>query len=301
MITQIGTLVLDHPIMVAAGMCKSLREVGELARSASAAIVVGSITVEARSGNPGRTFWTPADRSFSLNSIGLLNGGIAYYGAVLPQMREVARRADKPLILSIAGFNPVEYAELFQLAVDAEVDAVELNLGCPNVWDGGTQKRIASFDPSLIQAILEACGAVAPTSEPVVLCKMSPYSDPVQLADAAAVINKSALPIGAVVTMNTMPNSFAFDGESPAISVQQGLAGLAGDAIKPIALGQVMQWRDQLREEIPIIGVGGIRTGQDVREYLRAGASAVQVGTRYYNQGLRVFSELLDELLEEPS
>ena len=292
--TQITGIQLEHPLMNAAGTCKLLEHVKELARSASAAIVVGSITMEPRTGNSGDTYWS--EPRFSLNSLGLPNRGAPYYKETLPEMVSVAQGEGKPLFVSVAGFSPEEYASLAGLAFEGGADLVELNLGCPNVWQGSTQKRIACFDPALVAEILgrveERVGADAKVS-----VKISPFSDTFALAEVAQVIGSSKV-AKAVTTVNTFPNAFSYNGTKPRIAPGGGLAGLAGPAMKQIGLGQVRQLRSLLPEHIQIIGVGGITRGLDIREYLDSGAVATQVATAYLDQHEKVFFSLLDQLLE---
>ena len=295
--TEVIGLRLEHPLMNAAGTCKMLEDVEKLSRSASAAIMVGSITVEPRTGNSGDVYW--AGSMFSLNSLGLPNRGAPYYREVLPKMVAVAHGADKPLFVSVAGFSPEEYVDLAELAFRGEVDLVELNLGCPNVWQGSTQKRIACFDPAIVAEVLrcveEKVGADAKVS-----VKISPFSDPFALAEVAQVIGASKL-AKAVTTVNTFPNAFSYNGAKPRITPGGGLAGFAGPAMKPIGLGQVRQLRGLLPEHIQIIGVGGITHGEDIREYCESGAVATQVATAYLERHEQVFSSLLGELLETAS
>lgn len=298
--TEIAGIQLKHPLMNAAGTCKSLEEVQALARSATAAIVVGSITMEPRTGNTGDVYW--AGPLYSLNSLGLPNRGMPYYQDALPKMDDVAHDAGKPLVVSVAGFSPEEYADLADFAFRGGADLVELNLGCPNVWQGGAQKRIACFDWALVAEIFgrveEEVGADAKVS-----VKISPFSDPFALAEVAQVISASKL-VKAVTTVNAFPNAFAYKGygkgyeSRPAIMPGGGLAGLAGPALKPIGLGQVRQLRQLLPPHIQIIGVGGITHGQDIREYLESGAVATQVATTYLERHEQVFSSLIAELLE---
>ena len=119
--------------------------------------------------------------------------------------------------------------------------------------------------------------------------KLSPYSDPVSLGAIAAIINRSQI-VRAVTSANTFPNAFSFNVEGEqAIDPAGGLAGMAGEALKPIGLGQVKQLRAVLPEAIAIIGVGGISEKQDVLDYLRAGADATQITTAYINFGPSVF------------
>ena len=282
----LGGIELEHPVMNAAGTCKSPDDVRELARSAAAAVVVGSITVAARAGNSGATYHS--GDGFSLNALGLPNRGLAYYAEHLPAMAETAHAASKPLVLSVAGFAVDDYAQAAAAAAPTGVDLLELNLACPNVWDGGSQKRIACFDEGQTAAILTAVDdtlRAAPGSVRYGV-KISPFSDPEALAGLAEVLGK-AVAAGRgpsyVCTSNTFPNGLAFDDAGrPVIGVE--LAGLAGPALRPIALGQVRQLRRLLPPEVEIVGAGGVTTGRDVADFLRAGAAAVQVATAYWDR-----------------
>lgn len=295
--TEVAGIQLEHPLMNAAGTCKTLADVKKLAHSSSAAIMVGSITLEPRIGNAGDVYW--AGPTFSLNSLGLPNRGAPYYREEIPGMVAVAHEKGKPLFLSVAGFSPEEYANLAELAFQGGTDLVELNLGCPNVWQSNAQKRIACFDPALVNEVLrcveEKVGADAKVS-----VKISPFSDPFALAEVAQVIGASKL-AKAVTTVNTFPNAFSYNGTKPRITPGGGLAGFAGPAMKPIGLGQVRQLREFLPERIQIIGVGGITHGKDIQEYRQSGAVATQVATAYLERHEQVFSSLLSELLETVS
>ncbi|MFA6006728.1 MAG: dihydroorotate dehydrogenase [Candidatus Paceibacterota bacterium] len=293
--TTLAGIPLEHPLMNAAGTCRLLEEVSQLARSATAAIMVGSITMEPRQGNGGNVYWVESD--YSLNSLGLPNRGIEYYGLKLPAMVAEAHAHGKPLFVSIAGFSAEEYAIMSKIAFAGGADMVELNLGCPNVWQGGMQKRIACFDPVLVANILRQVETWV-GAEAKIACKVSPYSDPFQLAQVAEVIGKSKL-VKAVTTVNTFPNAFGLNGEAPRITPAGGLAGMAGPALKPIGLGQVRQLRALLPSTQQLIGVGGIIHSTGVREYILAGASAVQIATAYLERGETIFSSILSELTDE--
>lgn len=296
---SLAGLSLEHPVMNAAGTCKRTEDVERLSRSAAAAIVIGSMTVLPREGNSGQVYQQASGGRFSLNSLGLPNGGKDYYMKALPETVKIAHDAGKPLLASAAGFSPSEYAELATLALDAGADLVELNLGCPNVWQGSDQKPIASFNPDLVGEILGEVQEAIGTEKPVSV-KLSPYSDPELLTTIAGRIANSPL-VKVVTTTNTFPNAFGFDQQGrPLIRVtgqaDEALAGLGGPAMKAIGLGQVMQFRKLLPERIQIIGVGGISTGSDIQEYLQVGAIAVQVATAYLRDGQHdenVFSRLL--------
>ncbi|MBL7497224.1 beta/alpha barrel domain-containing protein [Frankia nepalensis] len=299
-------LDLEHPVMNAAGTCKSLDDVAELARSATAAVVVGSITVAARAGNAGATYHS--GDGYSLNALGLPNRGLGYYREHLPEMARRAHAAGKPLVLSVAGFSVEDYAVAATAAAPTGVDLLEVNLACPNVWDGGSQKRIACFDlrqtAAICAAVDDAMRAI-PSAVPYGV-KISPFSDPEALASLAEVLGKLAA--GSedgpryVCTSNTFPNALAFDHAGREV-IGAGLAGLAGPALRPVALGQVRQLRRLLPDTVDIVGAGGVTTGRDVADFLRAGATAVQVSTAYWNRGEdpAVFGEIAADWAEHCS
>lgn len=293
--TEIAGISLEHPLMNAAGTCKTLEDVKKLSRSATAAVMVGSITMEPRDGNAGDIYWS--EKMFSLNSLGLPNRGAPYYKEVITDMFIEANRAGKPLFVSVAGFRPEEYADLAELAFCGGADLIELNLSCPNIWQGSTQKRVACFDPALVAEVLRCVEESVGTNAKVSV-KISPFSDPFALAEVAQVIGAAGV-AKAVTAVNTFPNAFGYNGAKPRITPGDGLAGFAGPAMKPIGLGQVRQLRGLLPKRIQIIGVGGITCGKDIWEYLKSGATATQVATAYLDHHEQVFSSLLGEFLEE--
>lgn len=292
----LGSLELEHPLMNAAGTCKSLEDVQRFVRSDVSAILVGSITMEERQGNEGNVYFKSPH--FSLNALGMPNRGAMYYKVVLPEMVRIAHAAGKPLGVSVAGFNTDEYGQLSELCLGSGVDFIELNLGCPNIWDGGVQKRIVSFDPMSVANVLSTVEADFPTDVTLGV-KLSPYSDPELLRDVASIIADEPSPVRYVATSNTFPNGFAFDGTGhSAIGVQR--AGVSGGAMKAIGMGQVDQFREYLPVSIALVGVGGIFGGQDVADYLHIGAASVQVSTAYWNanEGAAVFGRILAEYME---
>lgn len=288
--TSVAGVALEHPVLNAAGTAKSLQDVTGLSRSPVAAVTLGSITKEPRDGNAGEVYATRA--GYAVNALGMPNRGAAFYRDALPELAGVAHAAGKPLIVSVAGFSPEEYGELAELAGEGGADLVELNLGCPNVWDDGEQKRIMSFDPDLVsRSLLAAAGAGAPVG-----VKLSPLSDPVLLAEVAA----AAVEAGGqfVVSCNTFPNGLALRADGrPAIDV--GYGGVSGAAMKPVVLGQVAQLRALLPEGVDIVGCGGVRSGQDVRDLLGVGAAAVGLATAFWDaaEDPGVFADLLADWL----
>lgn len=289
----------SYPVGNAAGWCKSVDEVRKLAESAAQFIVVGSITMQERAGNPGNTF-----NGSSLNSLGLPNPGLQKITEVAPEMVGIARMAGKPIIVSVAGFAPAEYLELSRAMQELGFDGIELNLGCPNVADGGKRKPIASLDLRLTEKIVGSSSSAVKMRNPdfFVSVKVSPMSNPLQIVDTAELLAQCN--IDAIVTQNTFPNGLLYnDDGSPQIQTpdKTGWAGFAGSAIKPMALGQVNQWRKALDDSGGprklVWGVGGVQCGRDVRDMQTAGAVIVQVGTAYFVCGAKVFGDIANEFI----
>lgn len=294
---NLAGIQLEHFIMNGAGTCKTLdgpEGVKRLVKSNISAVMVGSFTLEKRTGNSGNVY-DGRKGLFSLNSMGLPNPGEYYYREHIPEMVKAAHKNGKSLFTSVAGFTPEQYAELSFLSLEGGADLVELNLSCPNVWQDGQQKHIACFDPPLVEEILR-CVEERVGQKAKISVKLSPFSNPSNLQEVAQVIGRSKL-VKAVVSMNTFPNAFAYnESGKPLITPGGGLSGLAGPAIKPIGLGQIKQLRAFLPDRIDLIGVGGIVTAEDILDYLRAGAKAVQVATIFLDRGVEIFTEFLFDL-----
>jgi len=286
---------LSIPLMNGGGCCKTVEHVKTLAESPlQGAIVGGSFTYEERSGNSGDVFW--ANDNVALNSLGMPNGGRNYLSDNIREMVAIAHNTGKAFVVNVAGFNPEEYAILAEIALQGGADAVELNLGCPNVIkDGGSRKPIASFDAEVTHGILVTVEQRIGKSAPVWV-KLSPYSDPGQLKRTSIVLLQHPI-VKVAVVVNTFPNAYGLkDNGKPIIGV--GLAGMSGPALKTIGLGQVFQWRDALEGKIDIVGVGGIKSGQDLKDYGLVGASAFQITTELLKGGdldPRVFERVVTE------
>ena len=259
---ELAGLRLKNPVMTASGTCGYAEELAPYANlSGLGAVVVKTITLHPRVGNPApRIAETP---SGMLNSIGLQNVGIeAFLRAKLP----ILRRLKVPIMVNIAGKSVEEYAELAKrLEGVPGVSALELNISCPNVAGGldyGT-------DPQLTREVVRA---VKQASSVPVIPKLSPnVTDITVIARAAADGGADALSL-----INTLLG-VAIDPHSRRPKIHTVTGGLSGPAIKPVALRMV--WQVAQSVPLPLIGIGGIQTGEDAVEFLLAGATAVQVGT----------------------
>ncbi len=285
---KVGGLMLPSaPIMIGAGVCKNPQTTRKWLTAAP--VVSGSYTPKSRDGNKGdRLFYPDTEEElraigFGLNSFGMPNMGFE------AAARELAGTGgEQPLIVSIAGFSIDDYVNGVEQFTTVEgVVAIELNFGCPNTEHG----KIMSFDPRSLDALFRRLGELI---ERPIWVKFSPYSDPGLLKEVATVVNTACATVKAVVTCNTFPSAYA--GKN-AISPMGGLAGLSGPALKPIAMGQVTQFRQHLVRVIDVIGVGGITTGNDVIDFLDAGACAVQLTSLPFWLGTpaRFWETLLDQ------
>lgn len=289
---SLAGLVLPNPLMNAAGTCITLEEVKALCGTKIAAIVVGSITIEPRENKPERDYRYSGPRS--LNTKGLLNPGAAYYKQVLPEMVQAAHDAGKFLITSIAGTTPEAFAILAELVFESGADGAELNLSCPSLFRHGD---IICFNPTFTYKIIAAVNSqVGP--ERRVFVKVSPYSNPRELESMAEVTLSQLRVIKAVTTTNTFPKSLIFDDlGNPVIDTGESFTGQSDSYLKPVGLGQVYQFRKALPElvEMDVIGGGGISSGFDITDYLKAGATAVQIGTAIFERGYSIIDTILEE------
>ena len=274
----LGRLRLPNPILVASGTFGYGREMTgfvELARLGG--IVPKTITWLPRKGNvPWRTVETA---SGLLNSIGLDNDGVE---AFLAKQLPFLANCGTPIIVSIAGADAAEFVELARrLDGVAGIAALELNVSCPNVSHG---VDLAS-DPEMCRRVV--AGVREATRLPV-LAKLSPnVTSIVAIARAAADGGADA------VTLVNTCLGIVVDWRRRRTMLGNGMGGLSGPAIKPIALRCVYQVAQAV--DVPIVGVGGIATLDDVMEFLVTGASAVQVGTVSFTDP-SVAGRLLDQL-----
>lgn len=286
-------------IMNAAGTARTVADARALANSALTEVTLGSFTQAPRSGNTGQTFYFENGLlgRGGINSLGMPNGGLPFMQQELPEAARIIHDHDKLLRVSIAGDTENEIRTLAEAAQHAGADTVEVNLGCPNVWDGGKQKRIWSFDYELVARAIIA--ARQGCSRRIAL-KLSPISDPFQFTQLLEHLSEHHNMFEEVVCSNTFPNGYLYDDQRRrgAIDPAGGLGGVSGSFMLPIACGQVKRAREVLPMTISVVGAGGIKDGHSLHQHLRAGADAVQVGTQYYQyQRSEVFSAILSDFV----
>jgi len=271
---------MPFPIVNGAGTVKTLEQVKKLAHPdvCLGGIEIGGVTIEKRDGNPSPNFHYFGYGS--LNSLGLPNGGLEYYEPNLPEMVRMIHDSGKVSFLNICGFTPEESYRLTKVAVATGIKVATINTGCPNARVDGKRKPTIAFDPPLVSDHLAAAREAANGSNLKIGAKSSHFSDP----DGRVIfINICVtLLIDCVLACNTSPDCFLFEGGKPAIGPNDGYGGLAGKAVKPSALAHVRKFREVAGEQMGIIGLGGVDSGDDIEDYLQAGANIVGLATELY-------------------
>lgn len=259
---KIAGIQMKTPVMTGSGTFGFGEEFADFVDlNAVGAVVVKGTTLRPRSGNSGvRIAETP---SGMLNCIGLENPGVdAFLQEILPRLKQY----ETPVIVNISGSEAAEYGKLARLLDVDGVAAVELNISCPNVKEGGIA---FGTNPDSAAAVVRA--AKANTDKPVIV-KLSPNVTDIVLM-AKAVENAGADAISMINTLTGM----AIDTKTWKPVLGNIVGGLSGPAVKPVAVRMV--WQVAQAVKIPIIGMGGILTAEDAVEFFLAGASAVAVGT----------------------
>ena len=231
------------------------------------AVCLKGTTLEPRLGNqPHRVYETPGGM---LNAIGLQNPGARHVvDALLPQLDFAATR----YIANVSGSTVEEYAEVTRIFDDSPIDAIEINISCPNVKAGG---MAFGNDPAMSARVVEACRKA--TSKPLIT-KLSPNQTDIQ-ANARGCIDAGTDAFAVINTLMGM--AVDIESRTPILGNNQG--GLSGPAIKPVALLKVHQVYQVARDHgIPIIGQGGVASAEDAIEFLIAGATTVGVGTALF-------------------
>ncbi len=253
----LGT-TFQNPVLLAAGTAGFGREVaGVIDLEALGGLVTKAVTPEPRRGHPGPR--VAEFRGGMLNAVGLANPGLDHVAATdLPWLARLERAR---VIVNVAGRTVEDYARVVErLTPLALVVAFELNASCPNTSAGGIE--FGASAPVLAE-LVRRCRAV--TAKPLV-AKLSPaVPDVAALAQAARDAGADAVSL-----VNTMPGELSG-------TLGNGFGGMSGPALLPVGVRATRLVRE--RVDIPVIGVGGIRTAAEAREYLRAGATLVAIGT----------------------
>lgn len=276
-------VTLKNPVVTVSGTCGFGEEYAPYYRPEQlGAIAVKGMTLAPRLGNPPpRIAETP---SGILNSIGLQNPGVeAFIGNELPRLK----KDGATVIANIAGSTISDYCKVAERLDETDVDFIEMNISCPNVKCGG---MAFGTQPKMVEEVVSAAKAKA--KKPLIV-KLSPnVTDIAEIARAAESAGADALSL-----INTLLG-MRIDIEKRRPILSNVMGGLSGPAVFPVAVRMVYQVRRAV--SVPILGMGGIRTGRDIVEMLLAGADAVAMGTVMFNdptapvKALRELEEWMD-------
>jgi dihydroorotate dehydrogenase (NAD+) catalytic subunit len=268
--THFCGLELDSPIVLLSG-CVGFGEeytrIEGFSNTDVGAICLKGTTLEPRLGNiPSRVIETPEGM---INAIGLQNPGTdIVINEIMPKLDKKETR----FIINISGSSVEEYGEIAKRFDDSDIDAIEINISCPNVKEGGVA---FGNDPDMSYRVVEICRKN--TSKPLIT-KLSPNQTNIAL-NAQRCIDAGTDGLAVINTLMGM--SIDTKTRRPIIGNNQG--GLSGPAIKPIALLKVHQvYQVSKKYNIPIIGQGGIMTANDAIEFIIAGASTIGIGTALF-------------------
>ena len=260
---NIGRLALKNPVMTASGTFGYGLEFQDFVQlDQLGGIIVKGTTLKPREGNDyPRMAETP---SGMLNCVGLQNKGVNYFAEhIYPQIKDI----DTNMIVNVSGSSPDDYAEC-AARVDAldNIPAIELNISCPNVKDGGMAFGVTTKGAaSVVRAVRERY-------HKTLIVKLSPnVTDITEIARAV-----EAEGADSVSLINTLMG-MAVDIEKRCRVLSIGTGGLSGPAVKPVALRMVYQVAKAVK--IPVVGLGGIMTAEDAIEFLMCGATAIEIGT----------------------
>jgi len=259
---DLNGLELKNPVTVASGTFgfgEAFEEFMDL--NAIGAISVKGLTLEPKKGNP-----PPRLHETSmglLNSIGLENPGVkVFIDKYIPYLRQF----DTKIIANINGSNLEEYKKMAKILDQEDIDSIELNISCPNVKDGGLA---FGTNPSVVKEIVTV---IRKSTTKHLMVKLSP--NVTDIKEIALIVESCGA--DAISLINTVAG-MAIDIEKQQSVIKRKVAGFSGPAIKPIAIRKVYEVASVVK--IPVLGMGGIVSGEDAIEFMLAGASAIAVGT----------------------
>ena len=262
MMVDLGGLRMKNPVTVASGTFAAGAEYADFVDVAAlGAVTTKGVSLGGWEGNASpRIAETP---SGMLNSIGLQNPGVAHLKEhELPWLAEQGAT----VIVNVSGHSVLEYMQVIDALEEAPVHAYEINVSCPNVDAGG---MAMGCSPLSVGQVVSRCRSL--TSRPIIV-KLTPnVTDITEIAKAAEAFGADAISL-----INTLLG-MAIDAHRRRPKLARVVGGLSGPAVKPVALR--MAWQCSHAVHIPILGMGGIATGEDAVEFMLAGATAVAVGT----------------------
>ena len=276
--TKIASIKLCNPTILASGILDvDARSMQRIISHGAAAVVTKSIGLKFREGYSNPTV-IELDHGI-LNAMGLPNPGIGEYGEEIKKLKN----STIPIIGSIFGKTAAEFLELSRAMQNYGVDALELNMSCPHAKGYGVE---IGSDSNLVKKITSH--VKSNVDLPVFVKLSSNVSEIINIAEAAMTGNADG-----IVAINSV-KGMKIDLQMKMPVLSNKIGGYSGKAIKPIGVQCVYEIAQKI--DIPIVGVGGITTGEDALEYLMAGASAVQIGSGVYYRGISIFEDICREM-----
>ena len=273
LVTSIGKIQLERPVMLASGILGiSLDVFNRLYRSGAGAVVSKSLSTEPWDGYPNPTIFSVNGGGW-INAVGLSNPGAPNFAKMIESNKDV------PIIVSLVGSIPEDFEMMVKQFKNCKVIAYELNLSCPHVAKVGLE---VGDDPELVKKIVSA---VKNSTHVPVIAKVG-LGTTHYLNTVNAAIDSG---IDAITAINTI-RAMAIDVETQRPILSNKFGGLSGTPIKPIALRCVYEISSKYN--VPIIGCGGISTWEDAVEFILAGSSAIQLGSAIGDNWIHVFNDI---------
>ncbi len=275
-------ITVNNPLVLPAGLMDvSFGSMLYAAENGAGIVTMKSLTLKPRSGHPGPVVHETAGGM--LNAMGLCNPGIDKGLEEITEFRK--RRDDIPVIASVFAADENDFIQLTKAVNDSDADFIELNLSCPNVS--------AEFGIPLAaskESVGTMVSAVKSVSSKPVLAKLSPNT--YNVCEIAVEAEKRGA--AGIVLINTAGPGMAIDIYAQKAVLSAVYGGLSGPALKPLAVKLVYQCTEKLT--VPVIGMGGVTSGDDAVELMLAGAALVGVGSAVYYRGIEVFQKINNEI-----
>ena len=279
LVTSIGQIQLERPVMLASGILGiSLDVFNRLYRSGAGAIVTKSLSTEPWDGYPNPTIFSVNGGGW-MNAVGLSNPGAPNFAKMIESNQDV------PIIVSLVGSIPADFEMMIKQFKNCKVIAYELNLSCPHVAKVGLE---VGDDPELVKDIV----TIAKNSTKVPVIAKVGLGTTHYLKTVGTAIESG---IDAITAINTV-RAMAIDVETQRPILSNKFGGLSGTPIKPIALRCVYEISSKY--DIPIIGCGGISSWEDAVEFFLAGASAIQLGSAVGDNWISIFDDINKGILQ---
>ena len=279
LVTSIGQIQLERPVMLASGILGiSLDVFNRLYRSGAGAVVTKSLSTEPWDGYPNPTIFSVNGGGW-MNAVGLSNPGAPNFAKMIESNQDV------PIIVSLVGSIPADFEMMIKQFENCKVTAYELNLSCPHVAKVGLE---VGDDPELVKEIV----TIAKNSTKVPVIAKVGLGTSHYLKTVGTAIESG---IDAITAINTV-RAMAIDVETQRPILSNKFGGLSGTPIKPIALRCVYEISSKY--DIPIIGCGGISSWEDAVEFFLAGASAIQLGSAVGDNWINIFDDINKGILQ---